>query len=149
MNSQIIFTENQNVIDLFREFKTINGSLYHYTSPEKLESIKNGSELWITRSDSFLDKEEVKYGLNILERAANETLDTKDNANFNKMLAGFTELLINSYIFSTSCNPSSEYLLNEYGRNIIQFSHDFSMSINHMSHHAIKKRKWLCIASFQ
>ena len=138
MNSQIIFTGNQKVIDLYREFKPINGNLYHYTSSEKLDSIRKGSELWITRSDSFLDKEEVQYGLNILKQAAAESLNKKDNINFNTMLAGFNELLINSYIFSTSYNPSSEYLLNEYGKNIIEFSPDFSMSISHMSYHSIK-----------
>ena len=81
MNSQVIFTESQNVIELYQEFKNINGNLYHYTSKEKLESIKGGNELWITRSDSFLDKEEVKYGLNILQAAAKETLDKEDDDN--------------------------------------------------------------------
>ncbi len=138
MKSQIVFTGSQRVIDLFREFKIHKGNLYHYTSTEKLESIRNGSELWITRSDSFLDNEEVKYGLNILKQAASEVLDKKNNINFNKMLAGFNELLINSYIFSTSYNSSSEHLFNEYGRNVIEFSHDFSTSMCHMSYHSIK-----------
>ena len=138
MNSQVIFTESQNVIELYQEFKNINGNLYHYTSKEKLESIKGGNELWITRSDSFLDKEEVKYGLNILQAAAKETLDKEDDDNFNIMLASFDKLLINSYIFSASNNSSSEYLINNYGKNIIKFSNNFSMSLGALPHHAIK-----------
>jgi hypothetical protein len=138
MKSHVEFTESEIVKALYMEFKVHGDNLYHYTSVEKLESIQKGKELWITRSDSFLDDEEIKYGLDLLEVAAKVTLSNDDVIHFNKLLAGFGEFLKDSYIFSTTYNSSSDYLLKEYGRNIIEFSCDFSVSMSHISYHSIK-----------
>jgi len=48
------------------------------------------------------------------------------------------EILEDSYILSLTENPSSKYLLENYGDNVIEFNNNFSLSVGHIAWHSIK-----------
>jgi len=75
MTDQIIFTENKLVEELFSELTISQNSLFHYASEKTVKSIQSGQELWITRADCFLDKEEIKYGVGVIKQAAELVLN--------------------------------------------------------------------------
>jgi hypothetical protein len=138
MSTQIIFTENKLVEELFSELTISQNSLFHYTSKETVSSIQSGQELWITRADYFHDKEEIKYGIGVIKQAAKHVLNKAQKEFTDTFISALEEILQESYILSLTENPSSKYLFENYGNNVIEFDNNFSLSVGHIAWHSIK-----------
>jgi len=108
------FTENESVRSLLAEFKISQGALFHYTPSLAASEGICGGEIWITSADSFLDDEEIAYGLGMLREAATRMLSGADRDSFLGGLAELESRLASCYVFSLSQDPDSEYLKSNY-----------------------------------
>lgn len=121
MRKEVIFSGNDTVNELYSKFKLSQGSLFHYTSMTAIDSMKNSSSLWITQSDSFLDKSEIQFGLDVVRHASDCTLKLPERKVMEPFLLGISELLKRSYIFSLTSNLSNQHLLENNGNIVVQF----------------------------
>jgi len=137
MRQQTIFTGHDGVSELFNQFRTSQGALFHYTSIKSIDSIKSGSELWVTRADSFLDKEEIKYGLNVFRSVSEEITTDKDKEFINKYLLNIEEYLQSTYVLSLTSISSDKYLLDNYGAYVIELCENFPTLLGCTAWHSI------------
>ena len=137
MRKQVIFTESDLVARLFDEFRISNGPLFHYTSNENVDSIKQGTELWLTRADSFLDSEEIRYGIEIFREVASEEYNEGDCDTINHLMNRLEEYLQGTYVLSLSSYPYSAHLASNYGNRIIELCENFPILLANTAWHSI------------
>lgn len=133
----MIFTGNDTVKELYSKFRLSQGSLFHYTSMTAIASMKNSSSLWITQSDSFLDKSEIQFGLDVVRHASDCTLKLQERKVMEEFLLGISEILKRSYIFSLTSNSSNQHLLENYGNIIVQFREGLPREILGTAWHSV------------
>lgn len=137
MRTICYFVENDLVKKLLSRFPISQGNLYHYTSDEASYGI-SGGELWMTRADCFLDESEIRYGESVIEEAAIDALKEPDRSNFLGLLLDVRKQLSLTYVLSMSQDSCCEYLKDNYGKNIIEFSEMFPQSFSYEGMHSVQ-----------
>jgi hypothetical protein len=137
MRKQVIFTESDLVTRLFDQFRISNGPLFHYTSSQSVESIKKGTELWLTRADSFLDTDEIKYGIELFREVVSREYKRGEYGAIEKFINHLEDYLQGTYVLSLSSDPSSNHLISYYGNRIIELSENFPMLLANTAWHSI------------
>gem|GEM_PF-3967157 len=128
MRSQMFFTENDRIQSILSRHRISQGNLYHYTKNEIAKKICDTKEFRLSRADTFLDDEEIKYGVGILRKLAEHTLKGRTKELFLEFLNTINTMLQKCYVFSLSQVGNSQYLLERYsdGKTVIKLIENFA-----------------------
>ncbi|WDV47489.1 hypothetical protein PV797_07360 [Clostridiaceae bacterium M8S5] len=93
------------------------GKLFHYTRKETVAKILNSNTLLISRLDTMDDKDEWRYGLNILRKELNEGKYSEETKKkLNQEISKSEEEVSKTYVFSCSKSNKNNYLWKEYAK---------------------------------
>ena len=98
---------------LLSQFEISQGPLFHYTRRIASAEIQRG-KIRLTRADCFLDTKEIQYGLAVLTRAGEDSLDESQLPSFSELLKAIRARLQFCFILSLSKNPDSGHLRSTY-----------------------------------
>ena len=135
MRTQIYFTGNEALKPILNLHIISQGSLYHYTKKEIATKIIERREFRLSRADTFLDDNEINYGLVILRKTAEHTLKSTSKKLFIDILNAIDTTLKKCYVLSLSNDGNNQHLLDEYsdGKTIIKLREWFPNDLMYRS----------------
>ncbi len=98
---------------LLDNFELSQGYLYHYTDWSAANNIFKG-EAWLTRTDSFLDQDEIDFASTVLSNAASAILAEKRAAEYFSILDSLTRDLRQCFVWSLSQEADNDFLKANY-----------------------------------
>jgi hypothetical protein len=140
MHQKIYFVKNENIRSLLNLYETPQGPLYHYTKEAIANEITDKNEFRFSRADTFTDKKEISYGLEILKKTAEEILSDEEKKEFLNILKEARERLKKCYVFCLSQEGDNKYLLEKFsdGKTRIKFKEEFPINITNRTWHSVK-----------
>mgnify|MGYP005996033453 CR=1 FL=1 len=142
MNKKVYFTNDSSLSKIWNYFPLHQGDLFHYTTQEAAQSIQTNNELFLTRSDFFLDKLEVKYGIDLLMNEATKYLKPEYLSLFENFISEIDQLRNCLYVICFTQMKNSTKHKKVYGESILQFSETFTTyTLAGTGNHSLKVSK--------
>jgi hypothetical protein len=137
MNQEIPF--NEKIGELLQRFNRNHDFLFHYTSSQAAESISQNKEIHLTRADYLIDKREIKYGINIFKKQAENILSNGSKDRFAQILEILSNRFDKCFILCFSNISDSKKHQEIHGdEGLIKFNPIFPTEFAAMSYHAIE-----------
>ncbi|MFD0950503.1 hypothetical protein ACFQ0F_08910 [Paraperlucidibaca wandonensis] len=124
MKFHVKYEPCQSLRVLGEKFPIFQGNLFHYTDEQAAESISATGDLWLTRGDSFLDENEIRYGARLLYSAIERSTDGEMRRSFISTIDTLGEILRRHYLMSFTSNAENRHLAKNYGGTRIEFRED-------------------------
>ncbi|MDW3209654.1 MAG: hypothetical protein R8N23_07300 [Reichenbachiella sp.] len=136
---RVIFTEHDEFIPIFRSFRMVDSELYHVKPKKIAENIVSTNNLQITRGDSFIDKEELKFGISILTNESQTVLNEPTLALFLRLINSIETYLKYCYVFcATKEKDLKKFQDKDYGDTQILIEQQFFFDLLSNSRHQEK-----------